>query len=79
MRLAERFHQGPLPNDLSTATAAQVMLILAALREEQPNKVTKEQPKAERSLKRMARVNRQTLLTLAQEHNEAVFDGRDRN
>lgn len=69
MRLAERFSQAPFPGNMGDYSAAQIMVIISALREpEKPSgkaKGLKEQPKVSRSV----------LLELARKHNADVVDG----
>lgn len=56
-------------------SAAQIMVIVASLRE--PEKQTAGKP-PHKSLKQQPRVNRSVLLELARKHNENVVDGLER-
>lgn len=74
IRLCERFHESPVAGGLAGATAAQLMLVIAALREDPPPAPRK----ATRSLKSQPRVDRSTLMALARQNHDLVWDVQER-
>lgn len=76
--MAERYHEPPFGPGLGCYSAAQTMLVIAALRDDEKPKDGKPQP--HKGLKAQPKINnRKRLLEIAQARGATVWDVAERN